>query len=235
MATDPIDVGYPRYEGYGGVTFISSYDGHGYDNYSDCTTGTIFTVCDMFDQATVLFSHPPDISPSSGPITFSDMDATDTSRPPIEIGENIVVEGIKMTTPETAAASSSSTSSSTSTSSSVSAPAVETTTTDGRIRVTDKVFVVSEPSKFLIRIDGEVFAYASERRTAMDIIDSIAADTVKKQEGPSVKVFRRELKEGLEVQIYVQSLGFVYNGSPRRVATLDIVPVSKAYVSVGSA
>lgn len=103
--------------------------------------------------------------------------------------------------------------------------------TTGSIKITSDVFTVSV-IKYLIRIDKEEFAFADDEKSALAIINSLANAEVKKLANPAVKVFRRDLHDGKEVQICTQTLGVVMNGRVSRNTVIDVIAVPKVFITM---
>jgi hypothetical protein len=101
--------------------------------------------------------------------------------------------------------------------------------TTGCIKITPDVFTASI-IKYLVRIDKQEFAFADDEKTALAIINSLANAEVKKLANPGVKVFRRDLNDGKEVQICTQSLGVLMNGRVSRNTVIDLIPVPKVFI-----
>lgn len=93
------------------------------------------------------------------------------------------------------------------------------------ITITPEVYI-SHTHHFLIRIDQEIVGYCHDEKTAMTIVNSIASAEVKNNEKEHVKVFRRDLRNGKEIQICVQSLGNIWNGSVKKACVVDFVPIA---------
>ena len=106
-------------------------------------------------------------------------------------------------------------------------PQVRMESSEKEITLTPEVFL-SFTYNYLIRVDGEIVGYADDEKNAMMILNSMVSDKIKKYEKPSIMVSRKDLKEGKEVQIYSQSLGKLWNGTARKISTIDFVPVAKA-------
>jgi len=98
----------------------------------------------------------------------------------------------------------------------------------GMTRLTPQVYLDDTLSCYLIRIDGDVVTVHDEESSAIAIADSLAVDEILKLEQPNVKVLRRDIEGGKNVQIFTQTRGYLGNGAPVRVMTIDIVVVSKA-------
>jgi len=79
--------------------------------------------------------------------------------------------------------------------------------------------------KYLIRKNGNIVGYLDTLEAALKVVNVIAASEVKRLEGKNKKVFRRDLKEGREVHICVQSLGTIYNSKLNKNSVIDILPV----------
>lgn len=98
--------------------------------------------------------------------------------------------------------------------------------TPDAIKITPNVWTCSE-LLYLIRIDGETFAFANDEETGLEIIKSVCTSEVKRWEKPSYRnVFQRVLDDGRHVEICTQSLGNLVNGpvKTREVLTLTAVP-----------
>lgn len=87
---------------------------------------------------------------------------------------------------------------------------------------------ISHAHHFLVRIDQTIVGYCEDEKTAMSIVNSIAATEVKNNEKDNIKVFRRDLRDGREVQICTQVLGSVWNGSVRKACVIDYIPIALA-------
>lgn len=99
-----------------------------------------------------------------------------------------------------------------------------------RIKITDKVYVTSEPKSYLVFLGGEVLAFSTDESSAMAIAESVAVSEIRKLENPAVRVFRQEKKNGKEIQIYTQALGYLAHGSPKRAVSVEVVPVPQAFI-----
>lgn len=77
---------------------------------------------------------------------------------------------------------------------------------------------------YLIRENNQIIGYCDDLSTAIAILNRIAANEIKKREKKSVKVFRRDLKDGTEVQICTQSVG-LWNGAVKKELIIDTIPV----------
>jgi hypothetical protein len=100
---------------------------------------------------------------------------------------------------------------------------------DEKIKINSDVFTTSE-LKYLVRVDGKVFAFTDNEEDAVAIIASYATSEIKKLENPGVKVFSRELKDGKEVQIHTQNLGYVINGGLVKAHIIDMISVPRAVI-----
>ena len=99
--------------------------------------------------------------------------------------------------------------------------------TNGNIKITSDVFTTNE-IKHLIQIDGEVFAFADSEAIGLEIIKSVCTVEVKRYEKPDVKVFQRVLKDGKEVHICTQELGYVMNSGIKKKEIITLTPVPRA-------
>ena len=77
---------------------------------------------------------------------------------------------------------------------------------------------------YLIRRNGEIVGHCDDLQTALSILNRIAINEVKARDVKGAKVFRRDLKDGKEIQICVQSVG-LWNGSVKKELILDTLPV----------
>jgi hypothetical protein len=94
-------------------------------------------------------------------------------------------------------------------------------------KITTEVYMTPEVS-FLIRIDADFFGFADTEKDAIAIVNSLAIHEVKRFEKPGMKVFRRDIDEGREVQIYTQSVGLLYNSKPSKEMIIKIFKVPKS-------
>jgi len=96
--------------------------------------------------------------------------------------------------------------------------------------ITPEVTLESEARHWLLRVDGVEIAFVDDYEDAVRAVDSLVVAKVSQYEkdlGASVKVYRQNLEEGRVVKIYTQSIGYVYNGAPRCVNVVDLVPLKK--------
>jgi hypothetical protein len=91
------------------------------------------------------------------------------------------------------------------------------------ITITDRL-KVSFDHCYLIRQNGEMIGYCDDHSTALSILNRMASAEIKKREKPKVKVFRRELKDGLEIQICTQAMG-LWNGKIVKDLVLTALPI----------
>lgn len=82
-------------------------------------------------------------------------------------------------------------------------------------------------TKYIIICNDKILYYVDDEKMALDAINETVKSHVKRLEGPSLKVFSRILNEGKEIQIYNQYIGMFMNSSITKIATYNIVPVSK--------
>lgn len=95
----------------------------------------------------------------------------------------------------------------------------------GNIKITNTVFTTST-IKYLIKIDGDTFAFADTEQDAKLIVASVAENEVKNYEKePSTKVLREVLRDGMKVHVCTQKVGALYNGSIQKRTILEITPV----------
>jgi hypothetical protein len=97
------------------------------------------------------------------------------------------------------------------------------------ITITDAVKVTFNLRYLIVRgatstSPGEIMGYADDHTTATNILNRIANIEIKKREKKGVRVFRRDLNGGDEVQVSTQVTG-LWNGSVKKEVILDIVPV----------
>lgn len=100
---------------------------------------------------------------------------------------------------------------------------------EGAIPITKEVFTTSE-LKYLVKIDGQEFAFADDLRSAYAIVNSIATAEVKKLSKPGKKVFRRDLDSESQVQVCTQTTGYLLNGGITKEMILTIVPVPRTFI-----
>lgn len=91
------------------------------------------------------------------------------------------------------------------------------------ITITDRL-KVSFDHCYLVKQNGELVGYCDDHQTALSILNRIANAEVKKREKPKVKVFRRELKDGMEIQICTQTVG-LWNGKIVKDLVLTAFPI----------
>lgn len=108
---------------------------------------------------------------------------------------------------------------------------VTTPATTGCVKITSDVYTASI-IKYLIRIDKEEFAFADDEKSALAIINSLANDEVKKLTNDSVRVFRRDLQDGKEVQVCTQAIGILMNGRVIKHTIIDVIPVPKVFITL---
>jgi hypothetical protein len=94
------------------------------------------------------------------------------------------------------------------------------------ITITDAVKVTFNLRYLIVRggATGEIMGYCDDHTTAVNILNRIANIEIKKRDKKGVRVFRRDLKEGNEVQVCTQATG-LWNGGVKKEVILDIVPV----------
>lgn len=103
----------------------------------------------------------------------------------------------------------------------------------GCVKITSDVYTASI-IKYLIRIDKEEFAFADDEKSALAIINSLANDEVKKLTNDSVRVFRRDLQDGKEVQVCTQAIGILMNGRVTKHTIIDVIPVPKVFITLSN-
>ena len=95
------------------------------------------------------------------------------------------------------------------------------------ISYTPEVKITQETS-YLIRINGAETFFAETEDDCKLIIDSIAAENVRKLQDDWVKVFRLDAIDGKKITISTQALGRMVDGAIYDVMTIDFVPVHHA-------
>ena len=98
------------------------------------------------------------------------------------------------------------------------------------IKITNEVFIAPKLS-YMIRINKEFFGWVSDEKIAIEIVKKLADSEIKKLTHPAVKVFRQDLKEGREVKLSTQAIGYLYNGRVMKAVVFDIVEVPQAILT----
>nr|QBK85634.1 MAG: hypothetical protein LCMAC101_02290 [Marseillevirus LCMAC101] len=86
---------------------------------------------------------------------------------------------------------------------------------------------------FLIRIDGEEWAFVNSEEEAKLVIDSFAASEVNRLESDKTEVYRKDSKDGKKIVISEKTLGMIYNSSVHSIMEIDFRPVSHAVLTKG--
>jgi hypothetical protein len=97
------------------------------------------------------------------------------------------------------------------------------------IQITPEV-VTDGRMAYLIRVNQEEMCLVHTEEDAKLVIDSVAADEVRRMTNDYTKVYRQDLEEGKRVILSTQSLGTFVNGRIRQVEDIDYIQIG--YVSL---
>ena len=86
---------------------------------------------------------------------------------------------------------------------------------------------------FLIRIDGEEWAFVNSEEEAKLVIDSFAASEINRLENDKTEVYRKDSMDGKKIVISEKTLGMIYNSSVRDIMEIDFRPVGHAVLTKG--
>ena len=103
---------------------------------------------------------------------------------------------------------------------------------NGFVKITPEVDMDSR-ILYLIRINKEEVAFVNSEQEAKLVIDSVAAETVRKLEDKDTEIYRKDSNDGENVVISQKDLGTLYNSSIYPVMEIDFLPVGHAVLTKG--
>ena len=108
----------------------------------------------------------------------------------------------------------------------------KTPESSGFVKITPEVNMDSR-ILYLIRINKEEMAFVNSEEEAKLVVDSIAAEEIRRLENDTTEVYRKDSKDGRNVRISKKDLGALYNSSVYFVMEIDYLPVGHAILTKG--
>jgi len=102
----------------------------------------------------------------------------------------------------------------------------------GFVKITPEVNMDSR-ILYLVRINKEEMAFVNSEEEAKLVVDSIAAEEIRRLENDTTEVYRKDSKDGRNVRISKKDIGTLYNSSVYFVMEIDCLPVGHAILTKG--
>lgn len=94
-----------------------------------------------------------------------------------------------------------------------------------KITITDSVDVTFD-HKYLIVQNDAVIGYAENSTQALNVLNTLSNNEIRKlNEKKNVKIFRRDVKDGTEIHVCLQTIGLIWNSKLKKVHVFTTLPV----------